>query len=361
MARLQVFPIEAVTKMGREELFFKILIFFAVITAITSVLNISAAGTITLGDVSSVVSGGGPDAIPGQFAATGRTSPYMEGANTANGTVLTGIDFTTISVINQNVTTLIGGPWTLSSGQGLILTGLPVLPGTLNPSAVIVRNARSTGGNYTTNVLVDNAGDGDFYVFPRFIDGYSGSDLKVVFASDGVHVKKFPLNYGILDAGDDYFYSLSGSQNTIYGGSIITTNLTETVSTAPSNIPDYTSVLEVSKDGLHLFTIYARSILPGNNINDMVRHGGAGSDTINFIVKGFPNTPVLDTSETIISGSVSGASLDPLAAAGAFLGLIGAIFGLTDAAIVPFWLWAIVGLPCIATLIFMYIEIARGV
>jgi len=346
----------------REELFFRILIFFAVITGISGVLNTAASGQVSLSTVAGIASGGAQGAIPGQFIASGSSGVYIEGANTANGTVLTSLDYTTASAINQNVTTLIGGPWTLTNGQGLVLTGLPFFPGTLNPSAVILRNAQSSGGIYTENVIVDNSmSGGDFYVFPRFIDGYSGSDLKVVFAADGVHVKKFPLNYGILDAGDDYFYPLPNARNTLPGGSTIKTELTEAVSSTPSNIPDYTAVLTVSKDGLQLFTINARSILPGNNINDMVRHGGAGSDTINFVVKGFINTPILDTSSSIISGSVGGASLDPLGAFGGFLSLISGAMGLQNTAIVPFWFWAIVGLPCLTVLSLIGFEILRGV
>jgi len=341
----------------REELFFRILIFFALFTLVTGVVNLAASGSITIRDVSAAVSSG-----VGVSGTTNLAGTYTEGANTASGTSITGIDFTTIPQINQNVTTLIGGPWTLTSGQGLKLTGLPLLPGALNPSAVILRNAQSVNGIYTENVLIDNSmSGGDFYLFPRFIDGYSGSDLKVVFSSDGVHVKKFPLVWGFIDAGDDYFYPMPGASTTLAGGSTITTALTESVSSSPSNIPDYTAKLTVSKDGVTLFTTTARAILPGNNINDMVRHGGAGSDSQNFIVKGFASTPILDTSASIISGSLGGASMNPSDAPAGFLSLVGAAFGVNQAAIVPWWLWLIVGGPCLAVMSLIYIEILRGV
>ncbi len=356
------------TTLGREQLFHRILVFFAVITAMTGIINLAASGSIDIGSISSAFSGTElPEgSISGQIMA-GTTSggSYFEGANTANGTVSTGIDFTTAAVINQNITTTLGGTWTLENGVGLALTSLPWFPGTLNPSAVIARNVQSSDGIYTVNVLIDNSVGGSFYVFPRYISGYSGSDLKVVFASDGIHIKKFPLYLGILDTGDDYYYPLSNAQETIAGGSTITTYLTEAVSSDISNTPEYSAQLTVLKDNNLLFTTNVRSILPGNNINDQVRHGGVGSDTVNFIVKGFPNTNMLDTSETIVSGSVQysnilGSEVNPLAAIAQFLALIATFMGLSSSAIIPIWMWAIVGAPCLATLSFMYLEMLRG-
>jgi hypothetical protein len=348
---------------GREQLFFKILVFFSVITAITGIFNLANAGTITLGDLGS---GDYMQTIPGQ-ATPGSFSPglsgYTEAANTANGTVITDIDFTTATSINSNVNTLIGGPWTLVSGQGVVLTGLPFLSGVLNPSAVILRNAQSDGSVYSASVKVDNVYGDDFYVFPRFVDGYSGSDLKVVFSYDGIHVKKFPLYLGFLENGDDYFYPMQDAEVTAAGGSTITSALTEAVSSQTSNTPDYTAVLTITKDGTELFTVPVRSILPGANINDQVRHGGAGSDKVGFVVMGFPNTNLLDTSASLISGSTSTVDqvLSAFAIAEQLWTLLTTILGLTSNSLVPFWIWAIIAIPCITTLVFMYIEIARGV
>lgn len=341
--------------MGREEIFQRILIFFAVVTAITGILNMAGSGAISLGNF-------GSGTIPGQATGSSSTSGYIEGANTAAGTQTIGVDFTTAVSVNSNITTEIGGPWTLTAGEGLVLSSLPLLAGSLNPSAIIVRNGQSSGGVYTTNAKVDNPNGVDYYVFPRFINGYSGSDIKVVFSGDGVHVKKFPLLYGILDNGDDFYYPLPNAQQTSPGGSTITTRLTEVTSTQISNTPDYTSNLVVSKDGTELFSIPVRAISPGANINDQVRHGGAGSDDIDFTVMGFPNTPMLDTSSSIVSGFAPGLlDLIPGAKeAAGFLDLVGAILGLTANAYVPFWLWAIIAIPSISTLILISLEMARG-
>jgi hypothetical protein len=346
--------------LGREQLLHRILIWLVLYTTIISVFNLAYSGNITLADMSAV--GGGT--IPGQISVynqgmnTGGT--YIESANTASGTSVTGIDFTTGSPIDPNITTLIGGTWTVVGGTGLMLTGLPAfgIDPILNPSVVLVRNAQSVNGVYTINAKVDNSNaGGSFYVYPRFITGYSGSDLKVVFASDGIHIKKFPLYLGIFDNGDDYLYPMTGAQSAT--GSTITTKLTEAVSTKNENTPDYTAQLTVIKDGSTLFTTSVRSILPGNNINDQVRHGGIGSDTINFVVMGFPGTHVLDTSATIISGTNPAAN-DPLSSASNVLTLFLTALGVTSGALVPFWLWAIIGLPCLAVLVFIYLEVLRG-
>jgi len=349
---------------GDSILFHRIMVFFAVYLCIISVVNLANSGAIGPDEIASAMGSGVPGDVGSPWGSVGGASGgrYIEGANTANGTVSSGVDFTTASSVNQNITTTLGGTWTLENGVGLVLTSLPWFPGDLNPSVVIARNVRSSGGIYTVNVLVDNAAGGSFYVFPRYISGYSGSDLKVVFASDGVHIRKFPLTFGILSAGDDYFYPMANAQATPSGGSTITTQLTETVSSTTSNVPDSTSILTVSKDGSTLFTTNVRSILPGNNINDMVRHGGAGSDNVNFVVKGFPDTPMLDTLETIISGSVqySPGSVDPFAAIAGFLSLIGVAMGFVGDPLLPAWFNMIVIGSCSATLGYLYLKMIRG-
>lgn len=338
---------------GREEMFHKILVFFAVITAITGIFNLAASGDMTLSNF-------GTGTIPGQVIAGSTIPGYVEGANTQTGTVVTGIDLTIATTVNPNVTTQIGGPWMLASGEGMILQGVPFLAGPLNPSAVIVRNGMVTGDTYYTSAKVRNTPNQDFYVFPRFITGYSGSDLKVVFSSDGVHIKKFPLSFGILDAGDDNFIPYPNAQVTLAGGSTIRTELKEAVSSQTSNVPDYTAGLSIYKDdALIVSNIPVRSLLPGYNINDQVRHGGAGSDSVGFNVMGFPSTSVLDTPASFISGG-TGTEADPVQAIVGFMGLIVVFLGLGQDPLVPFWLWGIIAIPCISTLILIYLEMIRG-
>jgi hypothetical protein len=348
-------------QMGREQLFQRLLIWFVLYTTIIGILNLAWAGGLTLSDIGGSTGG----YIPGQIiTGTGAGSNgYIEGANIANGSVSNGVDFTAISLLNGNITTTIGGSWLLENSVGLVLISLPIFPGVFNPSVVLARNVQSSNGIYTVSTKVNNVPGTDFYVTPRFITGISGSDIKVIFKSDGVHISKFPLYLGVLDNGDDYFFPYAQSQITASGGSTITTQLTETVSSQNSNTPDYTSLLTVSKDGTTLFTnVKVRSILPGDNINDQVRHGGAGSDTANFIVMGFPNTPMLNNGGIIISGNNARLQGDfnPLTAVTDFLGLVSTILGISNSALVPFWLWAIIGIPSISTIMLIYAEMIRG-
>jgi hypothetical protein len=338
------------------KMFFQILVFFTLMTTVTGVINLSNAGYIDVGSLA--------DPTGGSESFFQYGTVYSEGANTVPGNVITNLNFTSISAVNPNVTTLIGGPWTLVSGTGLRLTGTPFLAGVLNPSVVVARNVRiSSGTIYYFSAKVDNSGSGgDFYVFPRFIDGYSGSDLKVVFSNDGIHIKKFPLYLGFFDNGDDYFFSFPGARNTIPGGSTIKTVLTEAVSSDLSNTPTYTSNLIVYKDGSQIFSTPVRSILPGTNINDQVRHGGAGSDTVGFVVAGFPDTNMTDTSASYYSGSQgTSSSWDPLDAIGQFAALVATIFGVSRDALIPVWLWSLVAVPCLGTLSYLGIRMLRGI
>lgn len=349
---------------GDSILFHRIFVFLIIYTCIVGVVNLAASGSIGTSDIANLIGApSSPNLIPGQFVpgtGTGYSSYYIEGSNTAEGTVLTEIDFASISTINPNITTPLGGTWSIISGQGAQLTSLPyfgALP-YLNPSVIVIRNMRSSNSVYTWTTNVNNVPNANWYIFPRYITGYSGSDLKVVMASDGIHVKKFPLSYGMFDAGDDYYYPYSNAQNL----PSITASLTEAVSTQNSNVPDSTAVLTISSNGNQLFTTNVRSILPGLNINDQVRHGGAGSDSTGFIIQSFTETSVLDNSSSILSGDSSTKSSYDSAAFGfnMFLALIAGAVGISENSLIPFWFSALVIGSCSATLSYLSLKMARG-
>ena len=93
------------------------------------------------------------EAAPGQ-RGDGRT---RKGADTAPGAVLGGIDFTTAPIINQNVTSLLKGTWTLVPGKGLVLTALNWWPTVFPQNVILIKNIQSTAGIYTVEYLVDNS------------------------------------------------------------------------------------------------------------------------------------------------------------------------------------------------------------
>ena len=348
---------------SREELFLRIMIWFSVCTTITGLFNMAAAGAITLGSFA-------VDTVPGQITVgtsgtSGTSTGYGDGANSAIGTTLNGIDFTTLTTLKQNVTYTTGiGTWTLVNGQGLTLTSSPLSL----TNGVFVTNVMSVGNNYTVSTKINNnQAGGDFSIYARhFSRGYpdfpgASGNIKLTFALDGIHLKKPDSPFGI-DVGDDYFYPLSNARNTINGGSTITTVLTETPTTDPNN--PLTSPLTVIVDGNTLFTTMAHSLYTTKFSNQVVRHAGVESGSQGFIVVGFPSTPIKDTSENTVSGpgAVGNESvvLNPFAVLADMLSLVGTILGISNTAQVPFWLWAIItGCP-IATLMYMNLELLRG-
>jgi hypothetical protein len=339
--------------MHREQVAGMILTYFVLASFLVGYINLTAAS----GDFVDIGSGA---AIPHEvvFSSLG-LSP---GSTSASQSYTQGT-----SGFSSNIT-ILSGTWVLTQGVGYVLTGTAFL----QPSVVAMMNVQSQNGIYTVNSLVSNPTNQPFYVFARYITGYSGSDIKIVFASDGVHIPKFPLTFGVLDAGDDYFYPLPNAQQTLSGGSTITTILTDTVSSQTSNNPDYSSTLVVQKDGVTLFQITTRSMLPGYTTSAMTKYAAAGSDAVGFAVEGFPNTNVLDTSALVVSGTTGNNILDGiynawfsvlggLSTVGKVMAIFGAALGFAQTAVVPAWLSAILLAPAAAVLILIALSYFPGV
>lgn len=92
----------------------------------------------------------------------------------------------------------------------------------------------------------------------------------------------------------------------------------------------------------------------------MLKYGGVGSNTIGFIFHGTTNTPQSQTSSTLSPESIIDSILSAVQIAGMFFDGLAVVFGMSESAVVPFWLWSIIALPCLSTLAFIGIEIVRG-
>jgi hypothetical protein len=357
---------------GREQMFFKILVFFAIITAVTGFFNLAdpTDPKISLGNL-------GVETIPGQVVV-GTHVPggsYSDEITTATGPHIAGWDYTTADPINSNVTVLTGlNTWDKTT-DGLVLTS-PLGWISLGENGIYLKNVVPTEGNtYTVNYLVDNPNSGDFSIYPRSqisnMPGDTGFAIHLLFQSDGIHVRSSPL--ALNSFVDDYFYGDANIKNTIPGGSTYTTILVESQATGPGSGFEMGSTLTVIKDGNVLFTEKVASILSSPTLNSEVFRAGITTSNLGFTFKGFPSTETVDTAQAIVSGSTQQnlISSDPLtqianfivslfSAAVGFLTIIAQVLGLTQNALVPFWLWAIIALPCLATLILIYIEILRG-
>ena len=307
--------------------------------------------TATTGDFPDL----GPSNIPGAIVF-----PDLGGLQ---GGTTSGQDYTTASGYSQNISTL-SGTWTRADGIGYTLTS----PAFLAVSVIALENVQSTNNIYTVNAKVENVPGNKFYVFPRYITGFSGSDIEVVFDNDGVHIPKFPLTAGFIGAGDDYFLPMSNSETTLSGGSTITTILTEATSPQNSNTPDYTAKLTVIKDGQTLFTTPIRSLLPGFYPSSEVRHAAAGSDSTGFIIQSFPNTLVQDTAQVVVSGTTGIGWLDSIFNAGfgayntvtKLAGVLGTILGFSTGALIPPYGVAFIIAPQLIVIWFIAAQLIRG-
>jgi hypothetical protein len=301
----------------------------------------------------------GQGTVPGQIV--------FSGLGVAPGTNTLGQDYTNTSGFSSNIT-IFTGTWTLTSGSGYVLTS----PNLLGASVVALENVQPQNGIYTVNSLVNNVPNKPFYVFARHVSGNSGCDIRIVFDTDGIHIPKYPLVAGLLSAGDDYFYPMANSQTTIPGGSTITTILTDTTSSKVSANPDYTSTLQVQKDGVPLFQVTTRSVISGITTPNQIQYAAAGSDTAGFIVAGFPGTLATDTSAMLITGTSGNSIIDSIynavfgVAGGLSLitkvvGIMGTAIGFTQTAIVPAWLSALLfGTPA-AVLIMILLSYLPGI
>lgn len=349
----------------REELFFRILIFFAIITAVIGVINISSEmdkeNTLTSSVLYGFVAGNGAyTGIQDQMSLGIGIQPYIEGANIAPGIAITGIDFTTASAIDTNTTKIESGSWNLVTGKGLVLSNSILMSLNLGlVGSVYLQNIKSNGNIYTVNYLIDNSeAGGEWHIYPRRYASASDYDLDVVFASDGVHIKSVLTGFNLLlGGGDFYFYPLPGASTTIPGGSTITTILTE----IPGGSGAQSSTLTVKKDGTTLFTTHVSNSYPTSVSNNKIWRGGAGSKYEKFIIKGFPSTNMVSTQENVVSNAGGTVANDPLTAIGQFWDLIAAAMGLGGNAFIPMWLSAIIIIPCITVLILIGLEILRGV
>jgi hypothetical protein len=329
---------------GREQLFMKILVFFAVITAITGVFNLCNANSLSLGDFGS---SDYMQTIPGQSV------PNLGVASTAvtsSGSTFGTQDYTTSTGYNHNITKvgsdlISGDTWTRSDGIGyesvyIPASGLPL-------AFIDLAGASPINNVYDVTYHIQNQfGNEPFYtlISGSEVGGGQISGFYVGYDSNGIYAVNINDVYNHLSS-SSFPYASSGTtiqslydfqQGTVtiiidgttagtltglsYGG-------TSAGSGAASNSGVYYAGMAASHWGLQLSSVDGTFILsqPFDFWSDML-------SKINGLV---------------IFGTQ-------------FLSLLGSMIGLTSNALVPFWLWAIIAIPCLATLVLIYIEIARG-
>lgn len=184
--------------------------------------------------------------------------------------------YTSASTFDPNLTypmddTLHGyGTWT-QDGTGYHLTASGSLFG--GDPILLLNGIVPNGKIFTVKYKIDNQPNGDFYITPRrtLANAQTAIDIRLVFAQDGVHVKKYPVPF--LSNDDLYFIPSAGCQDTIAGGSIYEVIFDEGL-----------NQVTVWKDGNSLFVISGLpdegNVIPGQGLF----WGGVGSRNVGFNV-----------------------------------------------------------------------------
>lgn len=133
---------------------------------------------------------------------------------------------------------------------------------------------------YTVKYVIDNSPNGEFYITPRrtLANAQTEIDIRLVFAQDGVHIKDYPA--GLFGAGDIFFFSYPGIQDTKTGGSEYEVIFNEALNQvtvwkddvsifATSGLPDEGVIVGETVDMQHGIGLY---------------YGGVGSREVGFTV-----------------------------------------------------------------------------
>jgi hypothetical protein len=296
---------------------------------------------------------------------------YYQGGNTmATGMSFSEQNYSVANGIDPNTSRTIWGHWeqddigyhTVNNEQNLI----------------VLDNLQQIGSVYTVKYNVNNTANVPFFLYPRYRNqlglfgqagGYDIDNLRVVFDQTGVHVKKYPPDlFG--NAGDLYFYPLSNAQNTLSGGSVITTILDNRIdSEATANFDNYGrltvesgSILTINKDGVDLFTINVPSYFQ----NYKYYYGGFGSEysgfnvfsvNANFFVAGTSTSKHYYTAIDQAAGQI----IDFFTSVANFIGSLGAFLGYSiSSSLCPWWLSSIIIVPQIVAIAYMVAELLRG-
>jgi hypothetical protein len=334
------------SQMGREQIFFKILVFFSIITAITGIFNLASTGVIDLGDLGS---GDYMQNLPGQAVPN---VGIQKTSSSESAESFGPQDFTTAGGFNQNITrvgtnTFSGDYFSRYDGIGYQATYVsPLYPNwaTINFAGLsptnnvydVTYHINNQFGNFPFYTLIYGSEVGGNLVSGFYIK-YDQSSVSIVHSS-AIDSPIYSVPYGSANTAstvETVYDSEQGNVNVYVDGGLAATF---------SNV-QYGGVSLTGKGG-------AAS-------NSGVYYCGVAASHWGLSVSGVDGTFVLETPFSFWGDfwdKVNGL----VVLAQQVISLAAAFFGLTSNALVPFWLWAIIALPCIATLVLIYIQVARG-
>lgn len=324
---------------GREEMFWKIMVFFAVVTAITAIFNLATSEVLTIHNF------GDNGVLTGQVVPNFNL-PNLPG--NSNNSLFTEQDYTYASGYNLNTTIIAGGGislgplWTQADGIGMTLTNLPIFPPPpFSSSYLMIKGAIPTNNNYTVTYTMGSQGIDFNTIVYRTNPEDHGVFIK--FDSTGAHLRNEIFNI------EDIYYQGANNAHTI-----------------KTEFNTLQKSVDLWIDGNYIDRFYQ---LPGLAAQYQpypdTFYAGVFSDQYNVVVEKIETKiqqQAVSDDPGLVGSILYSLGLREMAnMLKSLISIFGAMLGLTSNPAVPFWLWAIVALPCVGTLYFMYIEIARGV
>jgi hypothetical protein len=300
------------------------------------------------------------------FSSTSVTIPGQVSfqPNSQQGSVFfTEQNYSIANGIDPNTTKIISGHWEQDAAGYHTIQD--------EESIVVLNNIQPAGSTYTVKYTVDNTAGVSYFVTPRFItlmsifgniNGQTASDIRVIFDSNGIHIKKYPLGIFGEDQGDYFFYPLPNAQTTITGGSIIITTLKNEYCPENSQTLTTNSVLSVSKDGVTYFTTQVSDVFQ----TTFAYYGGYGSNYAGFNMYSvnanfYRASQSTQTQYSNLLDALIGTILSWTDSVVQFVNsLVNIVRFSINSDICPLWTTALVMTPQFAVLILIGIKLIRG-
>ena len=324
----------------REHLFFKILVFFAAVTAITGIINLTNTGTVDLEDIGSSDYG---QTIPGQVSPNIGSNQIIQSTNIQDYQSATGWsdNFTKLSY-----QLIAGDEWTRSDMTGFSSQYTPELSfwGDTWAYLDLLGIIPDSTGLYTVNYDVSNSYSTQpyaVYVVAGDAGYWEASGIFLYFDQYSITAQEYGL--------DDLFShaQIEGTETLDYG-------YASSVQAIKTVFDPRSDTVAVYADNQYVGTIsnLGSERVTGNPgyFSNVIFYGGIAATGNGMQVHNVKSNFQLRSEE----------EANILSAIAGFFSMIGILLGLTSNALVPFWIWAIIGIPCLATLALIGYEMARG-
>jgi hypothetical protein len=323
-----------------------LLMFFALWTGIVGFINMSSSGDITLSDMSALAGG-----IPGQAISDVSAKSLFTTTDT-NGTITAfSQDYTIVDGFDNNLTK--PSPWLYTTweqqdGIGYVCIATKLL--SVTPSELDLYGLSAVSNVYDITYNIANSGTDDFYTSIYTEDG---GGYYVRYSADGIERTRLSTA-GML-----------GSTTTITDGGVSTfisypnANKAQVVNTQ-YNVIDNT--VDVYLDGNYVGRISNTPPASEPLVSSVISYGGVATYHTGLVVSSVQSKFVLKKlpgSEEFFSTVIS--FLGTIwTAIYTFGSIIGAAIGLSSQSAIPGSIWGVIGVPCIAVIIYLYLKLARG-